>query len=150
MPSMHETKKTRDQWLAGLRAGDTVLVDGDRLMPGIITRITPAGKIRVGDVLYDKEGRRTTVDAWSRRRWWVLIPFDGAGRARLAARDARTALLRRAQVEFDRHPISSMTNAQILDILAVMMPAGVNVNWAAVSGATGYKVYGRSISTVFG
>ena len=28
--------------------------------------------------------------------------------------------------------------------LAITGPAGVNVNWGAVAGATGYKVYGRS------
>jgi hypothetical protein len=51
-----------EQWLAELKPGDKVLIDNKQV--AIVDRVTPTGKIRIGQSTFTKYGKREGDGQW--------------------------------------------------------------------------------------
>lgn len=62
-----EDKDKRKGWLKELKEGDKIIVNSNyRVFITVVDKITPTGRIKVGNTQYDYTGWEITSDSWHR------------------------------------------------------------------------------------
>ncbi len=106
----------------------------------VTNQFSGAGSGFGGFAIFDTNGVIATVDGtniWDRR---IPAPVNAVFTAGAGTLATATYYYRVSALNALGETLASTETS-----LAITGPAGVNVNWAGVPGATGYKVYGRSI-----